>query len=86
MNLNSLRVSAGKPPLGFLNPWIYSKGKSGMTDIVDGGSFGCLGEDPFSETTAPYVPFASWNATVGWDPVTGFGTPFFPKLVELAEC
>jgi len=87
MNLNNVRVSAGKRPLGFLNPWIYSTAKNGgLTDIVDGRSIGCLGEDLNSEISAPFVPYASWNATPGWDPVTGFGTPFFPKLVELADC
>jgi tripeptidyl-peptidase I len=29
------------------------------------------------------VPFASWNATQGWDPVTGLGTPNFHKLKQL---
>jgi tripeptidyl-peptidase-1 len=39
--LNSARLEAGKSPLGFLNPWIYSTGYKGLTDIVDGGSTGC---------------------------------------------
>lgn len=29
-------------------------------------------------------PGASWNATTGWDPVTGHGTPDFGKLLKLA--
>lgn len=69
--VNDALVSAGKPPLGFLNPWLYSKGYKGLTDIVSGSAVGC-GVDGFP-------------ATQGWDPVTGLGTPIFPKLVALAS-
>lgn len=31
------------------------------------------------------VPYASWNATEGWDPATGLGTPLFDKLLELSS-
>jgi tripeptidyl-peptidase-1 len=81
--LNNARLSAGKPPLGFLNPWIYSEGYEGLTDIVNGGSSGCSGIDIFSGLPTPHVPYASWNATAGWDPVTGHGTPDFQKLLKL---
>lgn len=37
----------------------------------------------FSGLSTPIVPYASWNATPGWDPVTGLGTPMFPELVEM---
>ena len=31
------------------------------------------------------LPFKyGWNCTKGWDPVTGFGTPSFPKLLKAA--
>lgn len=77
--LNAVRLAQGKPRMGFLNPWLYTTGASGMTDIVVGGSRGCYGG-----THGISVPFASWNATVGWDPVTGLGTPLFSKLAQLA--
>jgi len=54
-----------------------------MTDITVGGSKGCTGRDIFTGGPAPKVPFASWNATTGWDPVTGLGTPNFGKLLAL---
>ena len=82
-SLNSIRLSQNKTSLGFLNPWIYSTGSSGLTDIVNGGSTGCTGIDEYSGLTSPYVPYASWNATVGWDPVSGLGTPKFTDLSEL---
>ncbi|PGH04810.1 tripeptidyl-peptidase I [Blastomyces parvus] len=82
-HLNALRLSQHKPVLGFLNPWIYSTGFEGFTDIVDGSSTGCAGTEIAPGVRTGYVQYASWNATEGWDPVTGFGTPNFSKLVEL---
>ncbi|KAI0156633.1 tripeptidyl-peptidase 1 precursor [Hypoxylon sp. FL1284] len=68
--VNDALISSGKPPLGFLNPWLYSKGYKGLTDIVSGSAVGC-GVDGFP-------------AVEGWDPVTGLGTPIFPELVALS--
>lgn len=83
--LNSARLQAGRPPLGFLNPWIYDEAlKDAFTDITAGGSLGCTGHDLFSDLPTPKVPGAGWNATEGWDPVTGLGTPLFDRLLELA--
>lgn len=84
--LNNARLAHGKPPLGFLNPWLYSHKvvDEGLTDIVHGGSTGCTGTDMYSGLPTPYVPYASWNATPGWDPVTGLGTPLFDKLLKLS--
>jgi len=67
--LNDARISAGQPPLGFLNPLIYALDGEGFNDITVGNAPGC-GTPGF-------------NATVGWDPVTGLGTPNFGKLKEI---
>lgn len=83
--LNGARISSGQSPLGFLNPFIYSVGFRGLNDIVDGGSTGCTGTDLYSGLQTPFVPFASWNATKGWDPVTGYGTPDFRKLLSISR-
>ncbi|KAK7470306.1 hypothetical protein VKT23_001737 [Stygiomarasmius scandens] len=66
--LNDVRLKAGQPPLGFLNPLLYSI-PEGFNDITIGNNPGC-GTDGF-------------NATVGWDAVTGLGTPNFGKLKDL---
>ncbi|PGH23831.1 hypothetical protein AJ80_02079 [Polytolypa hystricis UAMH7299] len=83
-NLNSIRLARGKPVLGLLNPFLYGIGQSGFTDIVDGGSIGCEGT---TRTGLPggYIPNAGWNATKGWDPVTGLGTPNFEKLAQIVK-
>ncbi|KAF8264598.1 subtilisin-like protein [Lactarius quietus] len=69
--LNDHLISKGKPPLGFLNPWLYGEGLAGFNDITSGSNPGC-GTDGFS-------------AIVGWDPVTGIGTPDFMKLVKIID-
>ncbi|KAI1827064.1 tripeptidyl-peptidase 1 precursor [Xylaria intraflava] len=68
--VNDALIASGKSPLGFLNPWLYSAGYKGLNDITNGSAVGC-GLDGFP-------------AVKGWDPVTGLGTPDFPKLVEIA--
>lgn len=85
--LNDARLRAGKPAMGFINPWLYAVGYEGLTDITLGGAVGCNGINGQTGATivgAGVIPYASWNATVGWDPVTGLGVPNFGKLVELA--
>jgi tripeptidyl-peptidase-1 len=83
-NINSVRLSKGQKPLGFLNPWLYSEGYRGLTDITAGGSQGCFNVALSSGLDAPEVPGAGWNATTGWDAVTGLGTPNFEKLLKIA--
>ena len=84
--LNSARLASGAPSLGFLNPLLYSDALAvdALTDIVDGGSRGCTGRDLYTGLPAPYIPGAGWNATPGWDPVTGLGTPLFDRLLHAA--
>jgi tripeptidyl-peptidase-1 len=69
--LNDGLIAAKKPPLGFLNPWLYSTAASAFTDISSGQNYGCSSGPGFSAKT-------------GWDPVTGLGTPNFAKLKKAA--
>ncbi|KAF8258682.1 subtilisin-like protein [Lactarius quietus] len=69
--LNDNRISQGKAPRGFLNPWLYGKARVGFTDIKEGSNPGC-GTPGFS-------------AIVGWDPVTGLGTPDFEQLLYVDD-
>ncbi|KAJ6556181.1 family S53 protease [Mycena capillaripes] len=67
--VNDRLIAAGKPVLGYLNPFLYSKsGRAAFTDVTSGHNPGC-DTDGFS-------------ATVGWDPVTGLGTPNFDGLLK----
>ncbi|KAF9021533.1 tripeptidyl peptidase A [Hymenopellis radicata] len=68
--LNDVRLSKGLPTLGFLNPLIYkARISAAFNDITIGNNPGCGTE--------------GFNATKGWDPVTGFGTPNFGLLKDL---
>ena len=67
--LNDARFRAGKPALGFVNPLLYGFANGSLNDITLGGSLGCSGVDLQSGvniTGAGIIPYASWNATVGW--------------------
>ncbi|KAL7625938.1 hypothetical protein AAE478_002707 [Parahypoxylon ruwenzoriense] len=74
--LNAARKSQNQPPLGFLNPWLYNN-SAALIDIAGGYGSGC-------GTNSAFGNGARWNATAGWDPVTGLGTPDFPKLLAAA--
>lgn len=39
--INSDLIAAGKSPLGFLNPWLYSTAASALNDITSGSNPGC---------------------------------------------
>ncbi|KAF7323695.1 Subtilisin-like protein [Mycena kentingensis (nom. inval.)] len=67
--VNDARLAAGKRPIGFINPAIYSPAFRGaFNDITTGTNPGC-GTRGFA-------------AAPGYDPVTGLGTPRFDKMLE----
>ncbi|KAI0866808.1 peptidase S8/S53 domain-containing protein [Xylaria cubensis] len=85
--LNDARLQAGKPTMGFINPFLYSLESEHLFDITAGKAVGCNG---YNMQTGGLVrgggkiPWASWNGTLGWDPVTGMGTPDFQKMLVAA--
>ncbi|EHK39537.1 hypothetical protein TRIATDRAFT_155864 [Trichoderma atroviride IMI 206040] len=81
--LNDHRAERGLPRMGFLNPWIYSIGNGAFTDITQSKSIGCQGQS-LSGLASPVIPNAGWSAVKGWDPVTGWGTPLFDKMMSLS--
>lgn len=40
--VNDALLADGKPPLGFLNPWLYTTARNAFTDVTVGSSFGEL--------------------------------------------
>ncbi|KAK9426450.1 hypothetical protein SUNI508_02891 [Seiridium unicorne] len=79
--VNDARLRAGKPIMGFLNPFIYSLKTGALIDVVMGAAVGCTVENT---SGAGNIPRAAWNSTVGWDPATGMGLPYFEELVKVA--
>lgn len=41
--VNDALIAKGKPTLGWLNPWLYSKGYVAFNDVVEGSAIGCSG-------------------------------------------
>jgi hypothetical protein len=72
--LNEARLTAGKPAMGFLNPFLY-KNPDAFFDVVKGSNKVGRGGEPL-----PY----GWNCSAGWDPATGLGTPLFKNLMIAA--
>jgi len=66
--LNGLRLSAGKAPLGFLNPFIYQN-PTAFNDVTSGVNGG----------GRKY----GFKAIKGWDAATGWGTPDYEALSKV---
>ncbi|KAJ6482695.1 subtilisin-like protein [Mycena sanguinolenta] len=75
--INDRLVAANKPVLGFLNPWLYANAAAAgaFTDITIGHNSGDECSDPM---------YSAFDAAVGWDPLSGLGTPIFDKLLAAA--
>jgi len=82
--LNDLRLNNGLPSLGLINPLLYElqlAHPEAFQDIT-------VGENFDGDLQARYSVFPSFceygfSTDVGWDPVTGLGTPNFEELSKL---
>mmetsp|Transcript_128668 Transcript_128668/g.358235 ORF Transcript_128668/g.358235 Transcript_128668/m.358235 type:complete len:354 (+) Transcript_128668:81-1142(+) len=73
--LNSEQLGKGRPPLGFLNPWLYrtyQRHSEAFIDVVVGDT----------GSTEAQICEWGWRAVPGWDPATGLGVPLFAELRE----
>ncbi len=64
--INAQRLENQKSALGFLNPVLYSIGNVGF-DVLDGNN---------KVAACP----AGFSAAVGWDAISGLGTPLYSVL------
>lgn len=82
--LNDLRLQNNLPLMGFLNPWLYKMAEQDADAFFDVTE----GSNPFFDRSSGGFSMqcctVGFEATAGWDPVTGLGTPNFEKLAELA--
>lgn len=70
--LNQIRLAKGRPPMGFLNPWIYQTAATvpgAFFDVTSGSNAAC--------------GTSGFPATSGWDPSSGVGTPNMAILSTL---
>lgn len=69
--INEDRIKAGKSSVGFINPSLYKMAAKGnvFNDITIGGM-----------AATDNCGTNGFDATPGWDPVTGLGTPNYEPL------
>merc|ERR1712146_276578 len=68
--LNNVRLSAGKPALGFVNPLIYQN-PNAFHDVTEGTNDGGYR--------------VGFTAAKGWDPASGMGTPNYTALKKVVS-
>ena len=71
--VNSARLRAGRPPVGFLNPVLYASEGSFANDILSGDN----------RCTNNLCCEQGFHTAPGWDPLTGFGSVDFRKFYNL---
>ncbi|KAF7329708.1 Family S53 protease-like protein [Mycena kentingensis (nom. inval.)] len=71
--VNDQLLAAGKPVLGFLNPFLYAN-PGAFNDITEGhnSGFSCDADT------------AAFDCSEGWDPLSGMGTPDYARLLAAA--
>ena len=80
--LNDARAAVGAPPMGFINPFLYQaavEAPAAFNDVV-GGDNACAAGGIGSATCCA----ESFAASVGWDAVSGLGSPNFGVLLQHA--
>jgi len=82
--INANRLSGGQTALGFLNPALYQLGASNpdvFNDITVGENNCCAVGDSGTPVCCEY----GFNATTGWDAVSGWGSINFPAFSKALE-
>jgi len=74
--LNNQLFNKGKTPVGFVNPALYSLATKGVFNDITVGENNCCAGYPGQFLCCQY----GFNATTGWDPLTGLGSPRFEAL------
>jgi len=72
--VNALRLRAGAPPVGFLNPTLYAD-PTFANDVVEGDTR-CVANNEFCCAEG-------FDAAAGWDPATGLGSVDYPRFEAL---
>jgi len=88
--LNAARAGSNLAPVGFINPTLYAYGMpntfggNGTTNFnpfndITSGNTKCMAEDNGNVDCCD----SGFTATAGWDPVTGWGSTYYPKLAQM---
>eukprot|EP01035_Chromulina_nebulosa_P016797 gene16797-22278_t len=75
--VNAIKLRQGQSPLGWLNPTIYRNNGEFTNDITSGNN-DCT-------ASAQHCCSFGFQATSGWDPITGFGSFYITFIVILVH-
>lgn len=79
--VNAERLRNGQSSVGWINPTLYgATAAASYTDVTE-GSIKCCSDA--SDPPNPICCNSGFSATAGWDPVSGWGSITYPKLLEL---
>jgi tripeptidyl-peptidase-1 len=76
--VNAKLAANGKSSLGFINPTLYKAGSGSFNDITSGNNK-CAAQGTFRTVCCDQ----GFEATAGWDPLTGLGSVDFAKFEAL---
>lgn len=79
--INDFLLSMNQPPLGFANPMLYQAAEETPESFFDV----TVGNNKCGDVLhPPYLACCEYGfqASLGWDPITGLGTPRFARLQE----
>jgi tripeptidyl-peptidase-1 len=79
--LDDYETLKGRPPLGFLNPWLYSQASKGIVEDIRSGPDNFYSPSCSNNKTCLDEKLG-YPTTPGWDAVTGLGVPNFGKMME----
>jgi tripeptidyl-peptidase-1 len=79
--VNLQRARRGKGPVGFLNPTLYAtRNAARLNDVTSGSPNNCCSS---MQASAAICCQHGFDATEGWDPLTGLGTVSYPALLDM---
>jgi len=76
--LNGWRLNNNKSPLGYAVPLMYAAAKADPTTFIDITE----GDNKCTESCCSQY---GYETAVGWDPVTGLGSPNFPSMLKFVQ-
>ena len=82
--INSARLASGRQTLGWVNPALYAAASASVS--ASGSRADADAAPAYHDVTMgsnAHGRCVGFNATKGWDPMTGSGTPNFPVLSKL---
>lgn len=79
--INAARQAKGMGSIGFINPTLYANATF-FNDVVSGYN-NCCSYSASTNSSLATCCSAGFNATAGWDPLTGLGSLTYPNFASM---